>query len=142
MASEAKNEIKNTLPLIAWQPEFNLGIHIVDEHHRGILAAVNTLNYEIERQQGEDALAPIFKIMQEYTHTHFKIEEEFFEKFDFPDTTSHRALHNELVDTLLKAGEKSLLNHDPSQLMDFLQKWWIDHIRNKDRKFRDHLLGE
>jgi hemerythrin len=56
--------------------------------------------------------------------------------------TSHCALHSELVDTLSKTGEKSVLSHDPCQFMDFLKKWWIDHIRNKDREFRDYALGE
>jgi len=142
MSEEMKEVIQNTMSLIVWKHEYDLGIHIVDEHHRGIVSAINSLNYELQRQQGENVLVPIFKIMQEYTHIHFKVEEGFFEKFNFPDAVSHRALHDELLDTLSKVGERCMLNHDPQQFMDFLKKWWIDHIRTKDREFRDYALGE
>ena len=142
MSSGTKNAIQNTLPLIAWEPEYNLGIHIVDEHHKGILTVINSLNHEIQRQQGEGMIVPIFKVMQEYTHIHFKIEEEFLEKFGFPDLVTHRALHSELMDKLSKVGEESVSKHAPHQFMDFLKEWWIDHICNKDQAFRYYLLGE
>jgi len=80
--------------------------------------------------------------MYEFAHIHFKIEEEFFEKFNYPDAVSHRVLHNELMDTLSKIGEKSILSKDPYQLMDFQKKWWIDHVCNKDRVFRDYLIDK
>ena len=134
--------IQNNLPLIVWKHEYDLGIHIVDEHHRGILAVINSLDYEMQRQQSESILMPIFKIMQEYTHIHFKIEEAFFNKFDFQDAIPHCAIHSELMETLNNVGDQCLLNNDPCELMDFLKKWWIDHIRMKDREFRDYLLGE
>ena len=137
-----KKVVQNNLPLIIWKPEYNLGVHIVDEHHRGIMAAINALHYEMQRQQGESILTSIFKMMEEYTHIHFKIEEAFFEKFIFPDAVPHCALHSELMETLSNVGEQCMLNNDPCQLMDFLKKWWIDHIRTKDREFRDYLLGE
>ena len=137
-----KNIIQNTLPLIAWKPEYDLGVHIVDEHHRGILAAINTLHYEIQRQRGENALMPVFRVMQEYTRIHFEVEQEFFEKFNFPGTTAHKTLHSELMTMLSSVAEKSMIDNDPNQFMDFLKKWWIDHIRTKDREFRDYLLGE
>ena len=142
MPSRTKNVIQNTLPLIVWKPEYELGIHIVDEHHRGILAATNSLYYEMQQKRGESVLVPIFKIMHEFAYLHFKIEEEFLEKFDFPDMVAHRVLHNELMNKLSKIGEESVLNHDPYQLMDFLREWWIDHICNRDRAFRNYLLGE
>ena len=67
-------------------------------------------------------------------------EEEFLEKYDFPDLVSHRVLYKELMDALSKVGEKSIMERDPYQFMDFLKKWWVDHIGNKDRVFRDYLL--
>ena len=141
MSSETKmNIIQNTLPLIAWKPGYDLRIYILDEQHRGIVAAINSLYYGMQTKQSGDMLIPIFKIMHEYAHIHFKTEEEFHEKFDFPNAISHRALHRELTGALSKIGEESITHHDPHELMDFLKKWWIDHIRDKDRVFRDYLL--
>jgi len=135
-----KNVIKNNLPLIIWKPEYDLGIHIIDEQHRGIVTVINCLFYEMQKKQGEGVLMPIFKIINEYSRIHFKIEEEFLEKFDFPDAIPHRALHDELIDKTSNVGKKSILNQDPYQFMDFLKIWWVDHICGKDRSFRDYLL--
>jgi len=142
MSGEVKNVIQNILPLIVWKPEYNLGIHIVDEHHRGILAAINSLYCEMQQKKGVRVLVPIFKIMYEFAQIHFEIEEDCFEKFNYPEAVSHRALHNELMGTLSKVGEKSILSKDPYQLMDFQKKWWIDHICGVDRVFRDYLLDK
>ena len=141
MSSEAKTHvIQNALPLIVWKPDYDLKIHIVDEQHRGIVTAINSLYYGMQSKHSGDMLMPVFKIMHEYAHIHFRTEEEFLEKSAFPDATSHRALHRELTDRLSKVGEESVLHHDPHQLMDFLKKWWIGHIRDKDRVFRDYLI--
>ena len=140
MPSGVKNAIQNTLPLIVWKPEFDLGIHIIDEHHRGITSAINSLYYEMQQKKGENVIIPISKIIHEFAYIHFKIEEEFLEKYDFPGLVPHRVLHKELMDELSKIGEKSIMDRDPYQFMDFLKKWWVDHICNKDRVFRDYLL--
>ena len=140
MSGEVKNVIQNTLPLIVWKHEYDLGIHILDEHHRGILTATNSLYYEMQSNQGEGVLTPIFKIMHEYASIHFKTEEKFHEKFDFPYAVPHRALHKELMDTLSRTVGESVLHRDPHQFMNFLKKWWIGHICDKDRVFRDYLL--
>ena len=141
MSNEAKMDvIQNTLPLIAWKPEYDLRIHVLDEQHRGIVTAINSLYYGMQTKQSGDMLMPIFRIMHEYSHIHFKTEEEFHKKYDFPDAVPHRALHRELTDALSKIGEESITHHDPYQLMNFLKKWWIGHIRDKDRVFRDYLL--
>jgi hemerythrin len=142
MHDGTKHVIRNTLPLIVWKPEYNLGVHIVDEHHRGILAAINSLYCEMQQKKCDSILVPVFRIMYEFARIHFKIEEEFFDKLDFPDAVSHRALHNELMETLSEVGSKSILNRDPHQFMNFQKKWWIDHICDKDRLFRNYLLGK
>jgi len=142
MPGGAKNITENILPLIAWKPEFDLGIHIVDEQHRGILAIINTLHYEMQREQVDNVLVPVYIIIKEFTHIHFKVEEEFFDKFDYPDKASHCALHAELMGALYRIGEKSLINNDPNHFLDFLKNWWIHHICVKDREFRNYLLGE
>ena len=142
MSGETKNVIHNNLPLIVWKPEYDLGIHIIDEQHRGIVTVINCLYYEMQKKKGGSVLTPIFKIIYEYSHIHFTIEEEFLEKSDFPNAITHRALHSELIDTTSKVGKKSILNRDPYQFMDFLKKWWIDHICGEDRVFRDYLLDK
>ena len=125
---------------IAWKPEYNLGIPIIDEQHRGIVTTINSLFYGMQHNHMKDMLVPIIDMIYDYTHIHFRIEENYHEKCNYPGAESHRILHEALTDKLLDTGRRSVLDRDPYQFLDFLKQWWIDHICNEDMQFRDYLL--
>ena len=126
--------------LITWKPGYELGIPIIDEQHRGVVTIINSLYYGMQHKHGESMLAPITHMICDYTRIHFEIEEDFLRKCNFPDVDSHQLLHKELIGDLSRAKKESMFKRDSLQFMDFLKKWWIDHICNKDRQFRDYLL--
>ena len=126
---------------IMWKPEYDLGIHIIDEQHRGVVTIINSLYYGIQNEYIEDMLIPIIEMISDYTKIHFQIEEDFLDKCRYPDVTSHCALHAELIAKLAIIGSKSLSEQDPYKFLEFLKKWWIDHIRTEDYVFRDYLLN-
>jgi hemerythrin len=125
--------------LIIWKPEYNLGIPIVDEQHRGIVTIINSLYYGMQNKHGEDMLLPINGMINEYTRIHFQTEENFLEKCSYPEFKEHKESHIELINKLNKVGKESLRQHDPKEFFDFLKEWWINHICNKDRAFLDYL---
>ena len=126
---------------IIWKPEYNLGIPIIDEQHRGIVTTINSFHYGMQNNHVHEMLLPIIEMIHDYTHIHFKIEESFLTKCSFPNSESHHMLHQELIAKLNEVGRKSMIDKDPYQFMDFLKQWWIDHIRNEDITFRDFLLS-
>jgi hemerythrin-like metal-binding protein len=126
--------------LIVWSPDYELGIPIVDEQHRGIVSTINSLYYGMQNKQGEDLLRPVISMINNYTRTHFEIEEDFLQKCKFPGLKGHQGLHNELVKKLAKFETDSLLHKDPLEFLDFLKEWWIDHICVKDKVFLEYLL--
>jgi len=125
---------------IVWKPEYNLGIPIIDEQHRGIVTTINSLFYAMQNKHGENVLRSVINMVTEYTHIHFNVEESFLIKCGFTDFKKHQELHNELRHTLSNIGNKSLWEHNPQKFLDFLKDWWIDHICKKDSIFRDYLL--
>ena len=126
---------------IVWKPEFNLGIPIIDEHHRGIVTTINTLHFGMQHNYVKDVLAPVIDMMYDYTHIHFRIEEHFLEVIDFPNAKMHHGLHEALSSKLADAGRHSMLDKDPYNFLDFLKDWWINHICIEDLVFRNHLFN-
>jgi len=124
---------------IDWISEYNLGIPIIDEHHRIIVGLINSLSYGIREKL--DAMPPIINIMFEYTRLHFETEERFWENIDFPHAREHRVLHKNLLKSLGDEMNSSLAKNDPYEFLDFLKNWWIDHIQNEDMKYRDSLIA-
>ena len=126
---------------IVWKPEYDLGIPIIDEQHRGIVTIINSLHFEMQFAYTRDILTSIVDMMNDYTHIHFRLEESFLEKIDFPNANKHRDLHRDLTSKLSAAGRKSLIDGDPHAFMDFLKSWWINHICHEDLIYRDYLAS-
>ena len=125
---------------IVWKPEYNLGIPIIDEHHRGIVSIINSLHFGMQNNYINDILSPIIDMMDDYSRIHFQTEEHFLQMIDFPNAKKHFELHHELSSKSKKLGKDSLMDKDSHHYMDFLKQWWINHIRIEDFAFRDHLF--
>ena len=126
---------------IVWKPEYDLGIPIIDEQHRGVVTIINTLYFAMKNDYIGAMLSPIIEMITSYTHIHFKVEEDFFIKSEFPQAKNHHNLHCELIDKLSSISRRSILDNDPHQFMDFLKTWWISHICNEDMLYRNYLLS-
>ena len=126
---------------IVWTPEYNLGIPIINEHHRGIVSIINSLHYGMQSNYIRGVLIPIIDMMYDYTRIHFQVEENFLNKINFPTAKMHHDLHLELLSRLTKMRKNSLLEKDPYEFMDFLKKWWANHICIEDLKYREYLLS-
>jgi hemerythrin len=139
MVDKILDNLFNHNVFIIWKPEYDLGIHIVDEQHRGIVTIINSLYYGMQNKHGDNILMPINGMMNEYTRIHFETEEEFLKKCSYPELEEHKEFHRELTNKLARIGKESLHNHDPKEFIDFLKEWWINHIRVKDRAFLNYL---
>jgi len=125
--------------LIVWEPSFNLGVHIVDDQHRGIVSTINSLCFAIQNKHGNEMLRPIIGMVNDYTRIHFEIEEDFLKKCGYPDLPAHHKLHEELTQALSQTSHESIWNKDPQEFLEFLKKWWINHICKEDRVFCHYL---
>ena len=130
----------NVSVFIRWKPEYDLGIPIVDEQHRGIVTTINSLYYAMRNRHAEEILEPVISMVENYTRIHFSVEETFLEICDFSELKHHHGLHEELMARLSEVGQESAWNKDPYEFMHFLKEWWIDHICDKDRVFRDYII--
>jgi len=138
-ANEAWTSMMNHNILIVWDSSFDLGIPVVDEQHRGIVSTINSLCYAIQNKHGNEMLKPVIGMVVEYTRIHFEIEEDFLRKCGYPDIEKHHQLHEELTQSLSHTSHDSIWNKDPQEFLDFLKKWWINHICKEDRVFCQYL---
>ena len=134
-------KIPNHNLFIMWKPEFNIGIPIIDEQHRGIVSTINTLYFQMQNKHGEKILKPVCEMIQDYARLHFELEEEFLKMSNYPDFQKHQELHKTLLHDQTKTINESLGSHDPLKLMNFLKQWWVNHICEKDMAFKSYLIS-
>ena len=122
---------------IVWNPEYDLGIPILDEQHRGIVTIINSLHYGTQRSYIKNILSPTIDMLRSYADIHFQTEEHFLKTIDYPGTANHCLLHQEYTSKLAGIERESSVDKDPHQLMRFLKKWWLGHICEEDMLFKD-----
>lgn len=120
---------------IVWNSNNKLGIPIIDEQHRGIVATINSLHYFIQEGHGLAVLKSTLDILEQYTHIHFQTEEALMKKIKYPDVEAHVLLHRALMKKTKEISGKSIAHKDPGMALIFLKKWWLNHINQEDRKY-------
>ena len=123
---------------IVWKPEYDLGIPIIDEQHRGIVTIINSLYYGAQKSSFiKNIFSPTISMLRSYADIHFQTEEHFLEAIEYPGAADHSLLHQKYSSILAGIDRKSSVDKDPLKLMEFLKKWWLGHICEEDMQFKN-----
>ena len=127
---------------IAWNDNNFLGIPIIDEQHRSIVAIINTLHYFVEKHMELEVLTPIISAISQYTIIHFKTEEIMLKEAGYPSLDDHILLHKHLVNEMKSVADESTQERDVEPLLKFLKAWWLNHINREDRKYVSFITSQ
>lgn len=118
---------------ITWKKEYNTGISIIDEQHRGIISTINSLYHFIQDGHGDEILDSTMLTLEQYIKIHFQTEEALLQKANYPEYDSHVKLHKKWSERTRMLSLKE--NTDPTVVLKFLRNWWMEHINIEDRKY-------
>ena len=127
--------------LMAWGPKLETGIDEIDSQHQTLVRLVNQLHRAMKLKHGALESGKVLSELADYTVQHFAHEEELFDKYGYPETGSHKEIHENLVAKVLefqkefKSGSASL----SMELMDFLTSWLRSHIMEVDMAYVPYL---
>jgi hemerythrin-like metal-binding protein len=125
---------------IKWHERNETGIEIIDEQHKGIVSIINTFYYLMGLgTYGSMLYSCISDTMKNYSRIHFITEEGLLEASGYEHIEKHKKLHKNLLLEIERIEYDVIKNNDPKPLLDFLKKWWIEHINEKDQLYAPHL---
>ncbi len=126
---------------IAWRDEFSIGISAIDDQHKKLLDLLNQLNAFDHGQSGQSVqpnpLMNMLDSLSEYAAHHFS-QEEALMRNHLPaskNTTDHIVAHRSYW-TIIVALKNRLQKGDAkvnAELVDYLNRWWINHILKIDQ---------
>jgi len=125
------------MALINWESSFSVNVAEIDSQHQKIVGFINDLNDAMKQGKGKDALGSILNELINYTATHFKYEEQYFEKFGYPETAAHKQHHAKLVSEVIafRDGFQSGKLGVTVEVLTFLVNWLKNHILVEDKKY-------
>lgn len=132
------------MAIISWEKDYELGIRIIDEQHRGLVDLINKLHDAMRERRTKEVLSQIINEMQTYYQEHFSTEEKFFDEYNYPDAVEHKQEHAEFK---TKVNEFAA-DHDSGKVMlsidiiNYLRDWLIEHINGTDKLYAPFLKGK
>lgn len=129
---------------VKWRPELELGVDMMDRHHRGMVGLCGAMTEKAGARGGAAAVGDLFLEFAGLTAMHFEAEEELMRRSGYPGRMDHQDRHHELS-LLLKSWEhrarRRIQTLNPS-FLQHLNQWVENHIVGSDRGFSRFLLGQ
>ncbi len=144
IASGKLTGVTSSDQLMTWTDELSVGIRLIDEQHKMLLGLINELHAGMRDRKSDAVLVGVVERLKEYTVKHFGQEEEYFDRYGYPETAAHKELHAKLVqqvldfETALKSGKAKVT----MEIMRFLKDWLVKHIMGTDKRYSAFLRGK
>ena len=92
--------MSDTESLPIWDQSFGIGVDIIDCEHKMMLSALNDFFLSVELDLGERLSKQVFKVLVNYTKSHFENEEQFMGDIGYDLIEQHRGRHKRFLDRL------------------------------------------
>ena len=120
----------------SWNPSFSVSSMAIDAQHRQVVDIINELYKFMQEASTKGQLKLQLYRLRIFTEAHFRYEETLLRLIRYPEFDQHKQYHDEM-----KARTKEIINkiiegkESGKSLLDFLRKWWINHIKNIDKSY-------
>jgi len=124
-----------------WDNSLEIGINIIDQQHKEIIAYINQLHDVVAVSGGRDinAISEVLAGLISYTETHFAYEEELLDNLNYPFTSDHKKIHQAFGQRMRDYQERFLVGEDVVEpLLVELQSWLRNHIQTSDQHYAEH----
>lgn len=129
------------MALIMWDEKLKTNVKECDEQHKKLIALVNELHDGMKAGKGKDVIGKVLNELLNYTNYHFKTEEAYMQKYNFPEFLKHKREHEDLTRQAKELKER----FDRGEVaitvnvMNFLKEWLQSHILSTDKKYGPFL---
>jgi hemerythrin len=127
--------------MIEWDEKYSVRVPQIDLEHKKFLEIINTVITSRQNGNRPEEVVSILRVMTNYALEHFKTEEMFMIQSGYKEYQSHKKEHHDF--SMKVVGYcKGFANHDhhiTDDLLEYVQKWFVDHILETDKKYMSCL---
>ena len=130
------------MTLITWITDYSVGVERLDADHIMIISLMNQIDDLKQSGPDEAAVGTVLKVLLDVAHTHFRREEGFLKKNDYPEFERHWHEHRVLEEQLQELHEAYARTPDPDisqEILELLNFWLIEHILKVDMRYKGFL---
>lgn len=128
------------MTLVSWSPSISVNVSHFDEQHKELVNLINELHAGMLSSSAHEVMEDILNRLANYTLTHFKEEEEYMVKYNYPNYLEHKESHEKLAEQvkmiISKHKEGAKIN---KVVLSFLKNWLNEHIIGEDKELGTYL---
>jgi hemerythrin-like metal-binding protein len=133
------------IEIFPWNTNFETGIPIIDEQHKGLIDLLNLLVSHIAFQSDAPTLNVVFDELKAYTINHFSTEEAVWERYFHGDPWIewHKHAHVDFITEVVRMKEETdkPLDDIIEEIVKFLTHWLAFHILDSDKRMAIVVLA-
>jgi len=123
---------------LKWSEELSVGYGLIDSQHKELFVRYNSLLDACKEGNGKEVIIPVLDFMVEYVTKHFAEEEQFMERFNYPDRIEHMNQHRELFKHVNEV-HKELQEKGPTvavitSINHTMFNWLLRHVKQTDKQ--------
>ena len=123
---------------IVWTPALSVGVENIDSQHKIWFEKADQLFEAGKTGKSKEVIAQMFDFLDDYTKMHFRDEEAYMTKINYPEIDEQKKLHKNFIAELAKlradfeqsGGNITLIINANQMIVDWLTK----HISTMDKK--------
>ena len=125
------------MALINWDNSLSIGVSISDSQHKVLIQYINDLNDAMKAGKGKEVVIDVIDKLADYTATHFRMEEKYFDQFRWENTEAHKKLHAEFEKRIQDFKKNVIAGKlgTSIEVLNFLVGWLKGHILVEDKKY-------
>jgi hemerythrin len=130
----------SSLEKIEWSESLSIGNLSVDKDHKKLIDIYNALVDLVEFKKSKNEFSRILSEMTDYSLLHFKKEEAYMKAFKYPEVSAHIQSHMAYIYkvSMFNIELSRFSTVDPKEVIEFLEKWWVNHIIEKDTEYEKY----
>lgn len=128
---------------LRWSQDLSTGVSWIDDQHKQLFGKINGLVEGMREGKGAEEISNLVNFLKKYSVDHFGNEEQEMKAKNYPKYEAHKNQHDKFigqVEKLIQMIEKKGIDLTLTlKVQDFMNKWWINHIKKVDRALGEFL---
>jgi hemerythrin len=120
-----------------WTDDLSTGSHEIDRQHKELFKRINALLEACRQGKGRAEVNKVVQFLDDYVVTHFSEEENYMQKYHYPNYAHHKAQHLEFMETFAELRRQ--IKHEGAgvhllvKTNHMIVQWLVNHICKVDR---------
>jgi hemerythrin len=137
LSSKVSHCMRNRIFFPQWSDTLTCFLKKIDQQHQQMIQSFANYAMKLNSQKSFDEVKKMLRELQYYSTVHFKTEEAYMKKVNYPLRSEHLESHQEFLqqfkDMLIEYSAKKDVERVKDWIAGFLN-WFLNHVREKDIK--------